>query len=50
MLTILDPALNAIARFTGVDLSAAGTFVFFSQISQANAAVHSAGSDEGCFR
>lgn len=47
--TIFDPALNAIAGFIHVDSSAAGTLIFFSQISQANAAVHSAGSDERCF-
>jgi hypothetical protein len=44
--TVFDPASNAIARLIDADASAAGTFVFIPQISQANAAVHSAGGDE----
>jgi len=44
--TVFDPAANAIARFIDIDFSAAGTLVFFSQISQANATVHSTGSNE----
>jgi hypothetical protein len=44
--TIFDPALDAIGGLVNVRASAAGTFVFFSQISQANTAVHSTGGDE----
>ena len=44
--TIFDPALDAIGGLMNVRASAAGTFVFFSQISQANTAVHSTGGDE----
>jgi len=43
--TIFDPALGAIGGLMNIRASAAGTFVFFSQISQANAAVHSAGGN-----
>jgi hypothetical protein len=45
-LAVFDPAMNAIVRFVNVDSSAAGTFVFVSQISKANTAVHSAGGNE----
>jgi hypothetical protein len=44
--TIFDPAMDAVVRLTCVDVPAAGTFVFFSQISQADTAVHSAGGNE----
>jgi hypothetical protein len=49
-LAVFDPAMNTIVRFVDIDSSAAGTLVFVSQISQTNAAVHSAGRDEGCLR
>jgi hypothetical protein len=39
----LDFTSHAGDRFIGVRCSAAGTFIFLSQISHANAAVHSAG-------
>jgi hypothetical protein len=40
---ILDFTSHTGNRFIGVRCSAAGTFIFFSQISHTNAAVHSAG-------
>jgi len=39
----LDFTSNTGDRFIGVHSSTTGTFIFFSQISHANAAVHSAG-------
>jgi hypothetical protein len=44
--TVFDLASNAIDRFTNVSSSTAGTFVLFSQVRHANAAVHPAGSNE----
>jgi hypothetical protein len=44
--TVFDLASNAIDRFINVSSSAAGTFLFVPQIRHANAAVHSAGSNE----
>ena len=45
-LTIFDFASNAVVGFTNVRSSTAKTFLFVSQISHANAAVHSAGGDK----
>jgi len=44
--TIFDFASNARDTFISVSSSAARAFIFFSQITHANATVHSAGSDE----
>jgi hypothetical protein len=47
--TILDFTLGTAHRFPMVIPPAAGTLVFLSQICHANAAIHSAGSDQGEF-
>jgi hypothetical protein len=47
--TILDFTSNPGDWFIGVHYSATGTFIFFSQISHTNAAVHSAGGYKRIF-
>ena len=45
-LTVFDPASNARKRLICIVATAARAFIFFSQISHADAAVHAAGCDQ----
>ena len=47
---VFDFTSNTANDFIGICCSATGTFIFFSQISHADAAVHAAGCDQLCFK